>query len=140
MRSQTDYILVTDSCLFHNIAFRDARHKTDHHMVLGCFHGVAPAAYLRYLGRHKWFPIRPPATPDRVDRMFVELWRAIPSPPQWEIHRQYWISPETCSLINTRIEACRRKYQQSYRSLSRAIKVGLQEDRRRRADKAGSAV
>ena len=33
VRSWTDYILVTDSCLFQNIAVQDAQHNTDHYLV-----------------------------------------------------------------------------------------------------------
>ena len=34
VRSWTDYILGTESCLFQNIAVRDARHNTDHYLFL----------------------------------------------------------------------------------------------------------
>ena len=72
--------------------------------------------------------------------MFAELQRAIPRPPWRERHRQSWISPETWSLIDTRIEAHRRKNQRISWSLSRTIKAWIQEDRRRRAAEEGSAV
>ena len=74
MCSRTDYILGTDSRLLQNVAVRYARNNTDHYLVLGCLCGAAPDADLRYLGRSTRFPIRTPATQDRVDRMFVELW------------------------------------------------------------------
>ena len=32
--SQTEHILSTDSCLFQNVAIRDASHNTDHYLVL----------------------------------------------------------------------------------------------------------
>ena len=47
VRSRTDYILVTDSRLFQNIGFWDARHNTDHYLVLGCLCGAAPATHSR---------------------------------------------------------------------------------------------
>ena len=43
VRSQTDYILVTDNCMFHNVEVRDAQHKTDHYLVMGCLCRAAPA-------------------------------------------------------------------------------------------------
>ena len=43
VRSWTDYILGTDRRLFQNVAVREPRHNTDHHMVLGCLPG-APLA------------------------------------------------------------------------------------------------
>ena len=99
-----------------------------------------PAAYLRCLGRYTRFPIRPPATLDRVYRMFDELRRSIPSPPQRERHSKAWISPETWSCIDTRIADRQRKDQRSSWDLIRAIKMGLWEDRHRWASKAGPAV
>ena len=57
VRSQTDYILGTYSCIFQNVAFRDARHNTNHYLVLGCLHGAVPAKHLHYLGRSTRFPI-----------------------------------------------------------------------------------
>ena len=110
------------------------------HLVLGCLCRVVPAAHSCYLGRRKRFPIRPLATPDRVDHMFAELWCAIPRPPWREHHCQAWISPEIWSLIGTSIEARRRKYQRSSRELIRAINSGIQEVRCRRSTKTGSTV
>ena len=140
MRSRTDYILGTDSRLFQNVAGWDARHNTDHYLVLGCLHRAAPAAHSRYIGRRARFPIRPPSTPDRVDCMFAEPRQSIPRPPWQERHHQAWISPETWSLIVTMIAVQKWKDQQIYRPLNRAIKAMLQEDRRRRTAEAGSAV
>ena len=140
MRSRTNYILGIYSCLFQNVAVRDASHNTDHYLVLGCFRGAAPAAHLHYLGRHTCFPIRPLETLDKIYRIFSELRWSIPRSLLQECHRQACISPETWSLIDTRIAARRRKYQRSSRSLSCEIKAGIQEDRRRRAAESGSEV
>ena len=85
---QTEYILGTHSCLFHHLVVWDARHNTDHYLVLGCLCRAAPAAHLRYLGKRTCFPIRPPATPYKADRIFAELRRAIPRPPWREYHCQ----------------------------------------------------
>ena len=106
--------------------------------------GVTPWSHAcRTFALPSWaytFPIRPPETPDRVDHMFAKIRRAIPRPPRRECHRQAWISPETWSLITIRIATRQHKYQWSSRALSRAINEGLQEDRRRQAAEAGSAV
>ena len=80
VRSCTGYILGTESRLFQNVVVRDARHNTDHYLVLGCLRGAAPAARLRSLGNLTRFPIRPMAYLDKAYRMFSELWRAIPRP------------------------------------------------------------
>ena len=45
VRSRTDYILGTDNHLFQNVAVLDARHNTDHYLVLGCLCGSAPAIH-----------------------------------------------------------------------------------------------
>ena len=57
-----------------------------------------------------------------------------------EHHCQAWIPPETWSLIDTRMEARRRKDQRSSRDLTRAIKAELHGDRCRWGAEAGSAV
>ena len=79
-------------------------------------------------------------TPDKADRMFAELRRAIPKPYQKERHRQAWIPPETWSLIDTRIESRHQRYQQSSRALSRAIEAEIQGDQHKQTAKAGSTV
>ena len=140
VHSRTDYIMKTDSRLFHTVAFRDVHNKIDQHLVLGYLRGADPAAHLRYLGKHTKFPIRPPDTPDKADRMFSEIWREIPKPLRRECHCQAWISPDTWSLIDTRMEKRRRRYQHSSRALARAIKSALQGDQQIQADKAGSDV
>ena len=70
MRSCTDYILGPYSLLFHHVAVWDARHNTDHYLVMGCLRGAVPDAHLRYFGKRTRFPIRPPATLDRIYFIF----------------------------------------------------------------------
>ena len=79
--SRTNYILATDSCLFHNVAVRDASRNTDHYLVLGCLLGAAPAAHSNYIGKRTRLPIRPQSTPYKADRMFSKPRRAIPRSP-----------------------------------------------------------
>ena len=81
MRSWTDYIMGTESHLFRNVVVQDAKHNTDHYLLLGCLCGSTPAAHSRYLERHTRFPIRTPETSDRVDHIFSELRRDIPRSP-----------------------------------------------------------
>ena len=76
-----NYILGTYSRLFHNVEIRDARHKMDHYLVLGCLCGAAFDVNLLYLGKRTRFPIRPPETPYKEDCMFSELQRGIPRRP-----------------------------------------------------------
>ena len=87
VRSRINYILGTDSGLFQNVAFRDARHNTDYYLVLRCLCVAKPAAHLHYLRKRNCFPIRPPVTPDKADCMFAELRGDIPKTPQQERHR-----------------------------------------------------
>ena len=81
MFSWTNYILGTDSCLFHNVAVWDARHNTYYYLVVCCLCGSAPAAYSRYLRKLTCFPISLPVNPDRIYRMFDKLGGVIPMPP-----------------------------------------------------------
>ena len=140
VRSRTDYILGKDSSMLQNVAVQDSRHNTEHYLVLGYLCGSAPTAHLRYLGNFTRSPIRSPATTEKEDRMFDELRRAITRPHRQERHLQAWISPETWSLIVTRIEALQLKDQRISQSLAHAINAALQGDRCRQAEKAGSAV
>ena len=140
VRSRTDYILVIDLRLLQNVTFRDELHNTDHYLVLGCLYGAAPAAHSQYLGKRKRFPIKPPPTLDRINRLFTELRGAITKPTQRGHLRQVWISPETWRLIDTRIAARQNGDQHNSRALSRTIKDIIQEDQCRRVAEAGSAV
>ena len=42
VRYWTDYILGSDHRIFQNVAVQDLRHKSDHHMVLGCLRVASP--------------------------------------------------------------------------------------------------
>ena len=137
VRSWTDYILGTDSCLFQNVLVRDARHNTYYYLVLGCLCRAKPAAHLRSLWKRTRLPIRTPATPDKSDRMFDEIRRAIPKPAQKERHHQAWISPDTWSLIDTSMEVFRRRDQWISQDLARAIKAALHWEWRRWAAESG---
>ena len=86
VRSRTDYILYTYSCLFQNVSVQDMQHNTDHYLVLGCLLVAEPAAHSLYLGKRIHSPIRPLANPDKAYCMFAELRGAIPKTPQQERH------------------------------------------------------
>ena len=133
MRSWNDYILGTHIRLFQKIAVRDARRNTDHYIVLGCLCRAAHVAHYRCLGRRTCLSMRPPSTPDKADHMFADFQQAILSPHWWERHRQAWISPETSSRINARIEARRCRDKRSSRYLVCTVKARIQGERRRRA-------
>ena len=120
------YILGTDRRLLHNVAVRDARHNTDHYLVVGCLYGAAPAAHLRYLGKRMCFLVNPTTNMNGVDCQFAELRGGIPNPPRRERLRQAWISLETWRLINTRIASRRSWDQRISRTVSRTIKAILQ--------------
>ena len=93
LRSQTNYILVTDCRLLQNVAVRDARHNTYHYLVLGFLRGSVPAAHLQYLRKRNCFPIKLPTTPDGVDRLFYELRGGMTNPHRLEHLHQARISP-----------------------------------------------
>ena len=122
------------------MAVWNARHNTDRYLVLGCLHGAASAAHLRYLGKRTRFPIKPRTNSNGVDSLFAELQGKVPNPPWRERLCQAWISSETWNLINNRIAPRQRKDQRSSRTLRRRIKESLQEDRRQILAEAGSAV
>ena len=120
----------------------DLRHNIDHYPVLGFLRRSAPAAHSRYLRERNRFPLKPLKIPGGVNRLFAELQGVIPKPPCQERPRYVCISPETWQLIDTSIASLQSRdgTQGCVQTLSRKIKEKLQEDQRRRAAKAGSAV
>ena len=126
VRSQTDYIMGTYSCLFQNVAVQDTQHNTDHYLVLGCLLGANPATNSRYLWKSTCFSIRPPYNLNKLDRMFSESRGAIVKPPRQECHRQACISSDTWILINIMMEERHRKDQRTSWSLARVINAVLQ--------------
>ena len=73
MRSQTDYIMVKNKRLIQDGSVRDARHNTDHYLVLCCHRGSAPSKKSLYLRKRKSLLLKPLKTPGRFDRLFVDL-------------------------------------------------------------------
>ena len=138
--SWTDYIMDTYSHLLQNEAVQDVQHNTEYYLVLGCLSGAKPATHLRYQGKRVHFPIRTPAPPGKVDRMFAKIQGAIPSPPRQERHHTDWISPDTWILIDTRMEAHLQGDQRNSSDLIRSIKTSNHGDRCRREAEAGSEV
>ena len=60
MKYHTYYLTGTDPYIFQKVYVRDARHNTDHYLVLGCLYGYSATEHYRYLG-HQWrFPLQPP--------------------------------------------------------------------------------
>ena len=142
VRSRTDYILGTDRRLFRNVAVRDPWHNSDHYMVLGCLPSAPLAEHKRYLGGRKRWPVRPPGEPTQTDQLIAALRRAVPKAQLREARRNAWISETTWRLIDERVYArCDPRYGQAFtRRLGKKVKKSLEEDRRRRADEAGSEV
>ena len=103
VQSWTDYIMVTDRRLIHNMLVWDAWHNTYNYLVLGFLRRSTPTKHLQYLVRQRIFPIYLKKAPGGVDRMFSEIWWGIPKPPHLDLPHQVWISPETRSLIDTSI-------------------------------------
>ena len=58
VRSRREYILGTDRILFQDAAIQDARHHSEHYMVLGCLRGNAAKYLMGYLLKARRFPLR----------------------------------------------------------------------------------
>ena len=142
VRSQTDYILGTECCLFRNVTVWDPRHNSDHYMVLGCLPSAPLTKTKRYLGGRKRWPVRPPVKPTKTDELFVDLWRAILRAKPREARRNAWILAETWRLIDERVSARRDPQHGTVyrRRMGKAVQNILAADRRRRADEAGAEV
>ena len=91
VRSQTDYILGTDRCLFGNVSVQDRRHNSDHYMVLGCLTSASLTEHNRSLGGRKRWPMRPLTKPTRVDKLFAALRRAVPKAQLRAARQNAWI-------------------------------------------------
>ena len=89
-----DYIIVTDSRLFQDVAVQDMRHHLDYSMVLRCLRGE-PVKYLTgYLRQVCLSPLHPlccvlALAPDNI---FSDLKLQILKPPLHERARRTWIS------------------------------------------------
>ena len=95
VRSRMDYILWADSRLFWNLSVRDPRHNSDHYLVLGCLCSAPLREHSEYLGRRKRLPLRPPATPTRYHKLFVNLWRSVLKPKYRDARKKAWILETT---------------------------------------------
>ena len=67
-RSQTNYIMVTDSRLLRNVSVQDPWRNSDHFMVMVCIRGAAQWEHTSYLGRRCWFPLLPPRQHTQEDQ------------------------------------------------------------------------
>ena len=138
VRSQTDYILGTDLCLFGNVSVRDPMHNSDHYMVMGFLHSAPLKEHARYLGGRKRPPLCPPTATTREERIFAALKRAVTKLLAREARKNAWISAATWRLVDERVSARQylAKEQALIRRLGRTIKASLQEDIKRRAEEA----
>ena len=139
---RTDYILGTDYRLFENVSVQDPRHNSDHYTVLGCLHSAHLREHARYLGGRKRLPLLPSTAPTREDGIFAALRRAVPKPLDKEVRKKAWILAATWRLVDKRVSVRRdlAKDQVLIWKLGRAIKASLWDNRRRRAEEAGSKV
>ena len=107
IRSQTDYLLVTDGSLFRNVAVRDPKNNSDHYMVVGHLRSGTAREHARYIRERRRIPLQPPKEPTRKDDLFGDLRRAVPKPHEQEKYRNAWISEEMWRLNNERVSAKR---------------------------------
>ena len=133
VRSRTYYILGSECRIFQNVAVQDLRHKSDHFMVVECLRGAYPRERSHYLGHSMRLPLHPPGhqTRTRADKLFTELWCAIPKLEKWEARHSLWISAETWILVDKRVSTRREpgRYQRILQQLGRDIRAMLKEDR-----------
>ena len=139
---RTDYTIGTDLRLFGNVSVRDSRHNSDHYIVLGCLHNAPLREHARYLEGCKRLPLLPQTAPTREDGIFAALRRAVPKPLDKEVRKKAWILAATWRLVDKRVSVRRdlAKDQVLIWKLGRAIKASLWDNRRRRAEEAGSKV
>ena len=142
VRSQTDYILGTDFCLFRNVTVRDPWRNSDHYLVLGCLHSPPLMGILRVLGRSKQLPLRPPTTQTREDGFFADLHRTVLNPKTREARKKVWISEATWRIVDKRVSARQdlARGQSLIQRLVCAINARLEGGRRRRMEEAGEEV
>ena len=69
-------------------------------MVLVCLHSAPLREHVRYLGGSKHLPLRPLTAPEREDRIFTSLRRAVPKPLAREARKNAWISEATWRLVD----------------------------------------
>ena len=84
VRSQIDYLMGMDRCLFRKASIWDLWHNSDHFMVLGYLLIAAQQEHSRYLGQRWRFPQQPPRQHTQEDWWFSEPSQDIPKPPPRE--------------------------------------------------------
>ena len=103
VRSQTDYILGGDFCLFWNVTFRDPWNNLDHYLVLGFLHCAPLREHSKYRGRRKRVPIWNLTTPTREYRLFAALRRSIPKPKGRYARKNVWILVKMWRHVDKRV-------------------------------------
>ena len=142
VRSQTDYILVTDHRLFQDVDVRDTQHHSDHYMILGYLRGDPAKDIMGYLRKARRLPLRPLRHDIASDpyKLFSELNTQIPKFPLHKWLRWSWIYDKTWASIDARAIARREGAQRTVRKLSQRIRAGLRTDQKRRAEESGSTI
>ena len=107
VRYQTNYILGSDCWIFQNMAGWEPRPNYDHFMVVEFLHGASLREHYRYLRCRTRLLLYPPGRQmrTRAEKLFAELWRAVPKPEKQTARRNSWISEETWRLFDERVSA-----------------------------------
>ena len=97
MRSWTDYILVTYSRLFRNVAVQDARHNTDHYLVFWAGQGTGTVSLDANL-----FPQLTAMREAVLFEVFLGIWKAcdvLDRERSLDLLTAYGIGPRTVQLL-----------------------------------------
>ena len=142
MRSCTYFILVTDHCLFRNVAIWYPRHNLDQYLVLGCLHSTPLREHTEYLGRHTRLPLHTPTTPTREDRLFAAVWRSTPKSKAQEARNNMWISTDTWRIVNERVSVRRdpARDKDHLQRIGHVVNASLREDGQRWTEESGEEI
>ena len=107
--SQMGYILGYNRRIFQNVAIWYLKYNSDHLMAKGGMNGAFPREHLCCLGCKTRLLIKPPGRQMRTrsDKIFSELWRAVPKPYKRATRHNSWVLAETWRLVDERVSARR---------------------------------
>ena len=117
-------------------------HDTDHRMIVGLLKGGSRSRLKRYRRRRARLPLSITGPQTRTEAWFEELKATVKKPDVRTLPRNSWISEATWDIVDRRawLRKTGRLSQVRERNLTRRIYVSLTNDRRQRAEKAGTEI
>ena len=145
IESQPDYLLTRERCRrrFRRVGLRKPRHHdSDHRAVIAIVRGGKTKRLGAYRRRRRRIPLRLARPLGRLETAFEEAKEACKAVPPRKREANSWISEATWALVDHRAMLRYRGdlSQRVQRMLGRRIRASLQDDRKARTARVGTAI